>query len=85
MIRIQDTGTATVARGEERTAAVADLATDQVADVIVGPMPHRAEMVAFFTDLLGAPPVETGGVELWRDVPGLLAQASLVTRQHMAL
>jgi len=35
--------------------------------VVVGPMPNRAVMVGFLTDLLGARPETVGGVYLWRD------------------
>jgi hypothetical protein len=73
MVQIQDTGAAVVARGQARVQAISDLEASGISVVIVGPMPHRAEMVAFFTELLGAPPTETGGVEIWRDMPGLLA------------
>jgi hypothetical protein len=34
--------------------------------VVVGPMPHHAEMAAFFTDLLGQPPQVADGVDLFR-------------------
>jgi hypothetical protein len=37
--------------------------------VIVGPMGQRAKMVEFFTDLLGSPPEDAGGVSLWPTLP----------------
>jgi hypothetical protein len=46
----------------------------EISVVIVGPMQYRDQMVAMFTDLLGRPPVDTDGVQIWRDVPSLLAQ-----------
>jgi hypothetical protein len=39
----------------------------RVGSVVVGPMPNRAVMVEFLTDLLGARPERVGGVYLWRD------------------
>jgi hypothetical protein len=36
--------------------------------VIVGPMQNRKQMVVFFTDLFGRPPLEVDGVQIWRDV-----------------
>jgi hypothetical protein len=72
MIDIQDNGTQPVLSDADRVAARQQLTTDGISVVLVGPMGHRDAMVALFTDLLGVPPVETGGVELWRDVPALL-------------
>jgi hypothetical protein len=37
--------------------------------VVVGPMGEEAKMVEFFTDLLGSPPEEVGGVFLWSRLP----------------
>jgi hypothetical protein len=36
-----------------------------VGAIIVGPNPQQAAAVAFFTDLLGAPPREFDGVDVW--------------------
>lgn len=36
--------------------------------VLVGPCPHEEALRRFVTDLLGRPPVRTGGVWLWPDV-----------------
>ncbi|HEX5240712.1 MAG TPA: hypothetical protein VFW20_06905 [Candidatus Limnocylindrales bacterium] len=74
MSKIQDTGTAVVARGGVRRSALTQLGALDVADVVVGPMPHQAEMARFFADLLGAPPTSVDGVLLWRNVPGLVRQ-----------
>ncbi len=74
MSAIQDHGSSIVLRGSARTAALRELADHGIAVVIVGPMRYRDQMVAFFTDLLGQPPTETGGVQLWRDIPGILAR-----------
>ena len=37
--------------------------------VIVGPMPHESAAVSFLAAVLGAPPAEVGGVEVWWEVP----------------
>lgn len=72
METIQDDGVGVVARSEVREQVLRDIADRGITDVIVGPMDHRAEMVAFFTDLFGRPPEEADGVQLWRgvDEPG---------------
>jgi hypothetical protein len=62
-----------LARGSSRGQALDELRTDQISVVLVGSMRYRSQMVAFFTDLLGAAPTETQGVAVWRDVPGLVA------------
>ena len=67
MEAIQDgDGSYLVARGPIRAQALGDLANAGITHVIVGPMKRQAQMVAFFTDLLGRPPVEVDGVQLWR-------------------
>ena len=53
---------------ELRRAIAAELEAWQVRDILVGPMPHRAEMTAFVAALTGRPPVETDGVALWTHV-----------------
>jgi hypothetical protein len=73
MIRVQDTGVRPVLSAADRAAAVQELIHADVSDVIVGPLRYRTEMVALFTDLLGGPPIETGGVELWRNVQAAIA------------
>jgi hypothetical protein len=70
MEAIQDNGSALVARGEVRNQIARDLDTAGIDVVIVGPMPNRSQMVAFFTDLFGRPPEEVDGVELWTGVDG---------------
>jgi hypothetical protein len=65
---IQDRGVVIIARGGVREAIELELAESGITDVIVGSMRHRGQMVAFFTDLFGTPPVEIDGVALWRDV-----------------
>jgi hypothetical protein len=68
MIQVQDHGVRTDLSAADRAAAVQELSDAGVSVVIVGPMRYRSEMIELFTDLLGQPPVETGGVQLWRDV-----------------
>jgi hypothetical protein len=68
MERIQDDGVTMVARGAVREQALRDIADNGITDVIVGPMRNREQMVVFFTDLFGRPPVEIDGVQLWRGV-----------------
>lgn len=43
----------------------ADLQRWRVASVVVGPMPHQADMIALFTRVLSAPPRKRGGVYVW--------------------
>jgi hypothetical protein len=50
-----------------RQALARDFLRWRVGSVVVGPMPHRAVMVGFLTDLLGARPQQVGGVYLWRN------------------
>lgn len=68
MEAIQDQGVVVVARGQERDAVASDLQRLQVQDIIVGPMDKREQMIAFFTDLLGRPPENVEGVQIWRNV-----------------
>ncbi len=68
METIQDRGTTLVARGDVRAQVAQDLEAKRITDIIVGPMSHRAEMVAFFSDLFGQAPEGIDGVEIWRNV-----------------
>jgi hypothetical protein len=77
MIDVQDHGLSPVLGADDRTAAARELADAGISVVIVGPMQHREEMIALFTDLFGRPPAEVGGVQLWSDVQGSLAGPSL--------
>jgi hypothetical protein len=74
MMEVQDTGVLPELRAEDRAAAAKELSDADVSVVIVGPMHYREEMIALFTDLFGQPPVEAGGVQLWRNVQGSLAR-----------
>jgi hypothetical protein len=77
MIDVQDHGVLPVLRAEDRAAAAQELADAGISVVIVGPMQHREEMIALFTDLFGRPPAEAGGVQLWSNVQGSLARQRL--------
>jgi hypothetical protein len=57
----------------QRQAMLADLARWRVETVIVGPMPHQPEMVAFFSDLLQRVPREREEVYLFDGVGSLVA------------
>ena len=74
MVDIQDHGVRPVLSPTDRAAAAQELIDADVSVVIVGPLRYRAEMIDLFTDLLGRPPVQTGGVALWRDVQGSLSR-----------
>jgi hypothetical protein len=75
MIDVQDHGGRPALTTADRTAAAEELVDVGVSVVIVGPMPHRDDMIALLTDLFGRPPEEVGGVELWRDVQGFPARS----------
>jgi hypothetical protein len=51
-----------------RQSILAQMRADGVKSVIVGPMGNRDNMVTFFTNLLGRPPENVGGVQAWFDV-----------------
>ena len=58
--------------GPMRAALASDMRDMQLDAVVVGPMRNRADMVRFFTGLLGRAPRRIGGVELWPDVQSLI-------------
>jgi hypothetical protein len=68
MEAIQDQGAAIVARAAVRDQVGRDLEAARISVVIVGPMANRTQMVGFFTDLFGHPPIEVDGVELWKGI-----------------
>ena len=68
MMDVQDHGIRPVLSDELRAGAIDELTGAGVSVVIVGPLRYRTEMVALFTDLLGHPPIEVDGVQLWREV-----------------
>ncbi len=49
-----------------RGQVLRDLGAWKVEAIIVGPMPYRERMIAFFTWLMGTPPRQDGGVYIWR-------------------
>jgi hypothetical protein len=68
MIQIQAGAPTTALTAAERRQILCQLERLDVRSVVVGPMKvGRSRSVALFRDLLGRPPVETGGVELWPD------------------
>ena len=74
MVQVQDHGVRTDLSAADRTAAVQELIDVGVSVVIVGPLRYREEMIDLFTDLIGQPPIETGGVQLWRNVQAAIAR-----------
>jgi hypothetical protein len=73
MVQVQDLGVRIELTAEDRAGAFQELTENQVSLVIVGPLKHRAQMIELFTDLFDRPPIETGGVQLWRDVQESIA------------
>lgn len=53
-----------------RAAFLGDLRRWDVRAAVVGPMPHRGAAVAFLSDLLGGPPEQAGGVDVWWGLTG---------------
>lgn len=54
--------------GPTRETFLGDLGSLHVSSVVVGPMAHQDDEVAFITALLGRPPTRSGGVALWSGV-----------------
>ncbi len=73
MMDVQDHGTRPVLSAEDRAGAIKELTDVGVAVVIIGPLRYRTEMIELFTNLLGRPPLEVDGVQLWRDVQASIA------------
>ena len=73
MVQIQAGEPVTPVTAAARRQILCQLTRLDVGSVVVGPM-HvgRAQAIALFRDVLGRPPAETGGVELW---PKVLAAA----------
>src|SRR5438445_8458382 len=65
MAGIAKSGSDPVMTPEAQLAYARDLRAWQVQTVIVGPMARQDQMVRFFTDLLGRPPSQEGGVFVW--------------------
>lgn len=64
--RIRTTGSVPVLDATTRQSMLAELARDDVSVVFAGPSPKQSTYVAFLTELLGAPPEVTDGVDTWR-------------------
>jgi hypothetical protein len=45
-----------------------DIQNHDIGAIVVGPSPHSAEAIKFFTDLLGRPPEHLDGVDVWWSV-----------------
>ena len=60
-----DQGQVVPASPSERAQALRDLSAFRVATVVAGPSPGRSAIVTYLTTVLGAPPVETRGVDVW--------------------
>ncbi len=73
MMDVQDRGIRHVLSAEDRADALEDLTRIGASVVVIGPLRYRSEMVELFTDLLGRPPIEVDGVQLWRDVQESIA------------
>jgi hypothetical protein len=65
MAGVAKSGLAPDMTSEARLAYSHDLQAWQVQTVIVGPMANQDQMVRFFSDILGRPPTEEGGVYVW--------------------
>jgi hypothetical protein len=73
MMDVQDHGTRPELSSEDRAQAIDELTAVGVDAVIIGPLRYRTEMIELFTALLGRPPIEVDGVQLWRDVQGTIS------------
>lgn len=65
MAAIRDEGPTPPLTPALRRRLLDDLAAWKVTAVVIGPMPHQAEMVAFVSALLARPPTSEGGAYLW--------------------
>ena len=73
MVAIQLNGDRRSLPQPERPKLLGELRDWNVDTVIVGPMDHQPAMVDFLSQLLGRPPVSTGGVYVWWSVDQLAA------------
>jgi hypothetical protein len=60
-----DQGQVVAVSPSERELALRDLAAFGVATIVVGPSQGRGAIVIYLTAVLGSPPMETGGVDVW--------------------
>jgi hypothetical protein len=65
VINALDQGKTVDSTAAARERALRDLFRWHIETVIVGPSPGRDAIVAYFTSLLDAAPVSTGGVAVW--------------------
>ncbi len=65
MAGVAKSGSAPAMTSDARLRYAHDLRAWQVQTVIVGPMANQDQMVGFFSDLLGRPPIQEGGVYVW--------------------
>jgi hypothetical protein len=65
LIDLQDGRPAPPVSANFRAGALAELQRWHVRAVVVGPMDAQDRVLAFLTDLIGAPPTQDGGVYLW--------------------
>jgi hypothetical protein len=63
-----DHGRAAPASAEGRARALHELSAFGVTTVVAGPSPGQDRIVEYLTSLLGRPPVQTQGVDVWWDV-----------------
>jgi hypothetical protein len=54
----------------DRARALHDLSAFRVSTVVAGPSPGHDLIVAYFTSILGRPPVHTKGVDVWWNIRG---------------
>ena len=63
-----DHGGAAPTSASERSQALQDLSAFGVRTVVAGPSPGHDQIVQYLTALLGRPPAQSGGVDVWWDV-----------------
>ena len=66
-----DRGGAAPTSAGDRAQALHELSAFHVTTVIAGPSPGHDQIVQYLTALLGRPPVQSGGVDVWWGVSGL--------------
>jgi hypothetical protein len=64
-----DQGQAVAVSPSERDQALRDLAGFRVATIVVGPSPGMDAIVAYLTEVLGTPPQQVEGVDVWWHLP----------------
>jgi hypothetical protein len=63
-----DHGRAASTSADDRARAVHELSAAGVTTIVAGPSPGQDHIVEYLTSLLGRPPVQTQGVDVWWDV-----------------